>query len=170
MTQYKRRIKLIKPSLQLKLVGTFVGMTALTLLLQYLLISAHLTDAATRMPDGGSYLMSMLPEMMTKVLLLSFLVVLPMMFCVGVLTTFRIAGPVYRFEQYLASVARGEEVGPCRLRKGDELWDLCDRINEATAALRHTKLPLDEDCAEVEDADSLAQADVEDVAPLHSAQ
>ena len=121
MTQHKRRIKLIKPSLQLKLVGTFIGLTALTLLLQYLLITAHLTDAATRMPDGGTYLMSITPEMLTKVLLLSFLVVLPLIFCVGVLTTFRIAGPVYRFEQYLGSIARGEEVGPCRLRKGDEL-------------------------------------------------
>jgi hypothetical protein len=170
MNTYKRRVKLIKPTLQLKLVGTFLGMTALTLLLQYMLVTAHLTDAATRMPDGGSYLMSILPEMMTKVLLLSFLVVLPLMFCVGVLTTFRIAGPVYHFEQYLAAVARGEETGPCRLRKGDELWDLCDRINEATAALRHPKLPLDEDRAEDQDPDSLATNDVEDVASLPGVQ
>lgn len=166
MAQYKRRVKLIKPSLQLKLVGTFVGMTALTLLLQYLLVTAHLTDAATRMPDGGSQLMALLPEMLTKVLLLSFLVVLPLMFCVGVLTTFRIAGPVYRFEQYLGSVTRGEEVGPCRLRKGDELWDLCDRINEATAALRHTALPDDADEPEANEQPSLVDVDVDRVESL----
>lgn len=166
MTQYKRRIKLIKPSLQLKLVGTFVGLTALTLLLQYLLITAHLTDAATRMPDGGIYLISLMPEMLTKVLLLSFLVVLPLIFCVGVLTTFRIAGPVYRFEQYLGSVARGEEVGPCRLRKGDELWDLCDKINEATAVIRHTRLPQDGDEPGTEETPSLAGVDVDKVESL----
>ena len=166
MAHHKRRIKLIKPSLQLKLVGTFVGMTALTLLLQYMLITAHLTDAATRMPDGGSHLMSVLPEMLTKVLLLSFLVVLPLMFCVGVLTTFRIAGPVYRFEQYLGSVARGEEVGPCRLRKGDELWDLCDKINEATAAMRHANAPLDDDQPDGDEQESLVDVDVDRVETL----
>ena len=166
MAQYKRRIKLIKPSLQLKLVGTFVGMAALTLLLQYLLITAHLTDAATRMPDGGSHLMSLLPEMLTKVLLLSFLVVLPLMFCVGVLTTFRIAGPVYRFEKYLGSVARGEETGPCRLRKGDELWDLCDKINEVTAVVRHLSVPQDDDEADPNEQPSLVDVDVDRVESL----
>jgi len=168
MTQFKRRVKLIKPSLQLKLVGTFVGMTALTLLLQYLLVTAHLTEAATRMPDGGSHLMSILPEMMMKVLLLSFLVVLPLMFCVGVLTTFRIAGPVYRFEQYLTAVAQGKEDGPCRLRKGDELWDLCDKINEATAALRHMQLPQDDDEADTTDQPSLVDVDVDRIESIQT--
>ena len=168
MTQYKRRIKLIKPSLQLRLVGTFVGLTALTLLLQYLLVTAHLTEAATSMPDGGIYLISLMPEMLTKVLLLSFLVVLPLIFCVGVLTTFRIAGPVYRFEQYLGSVARGEEEGPCRLRKGDELWDLCDKINEATAALRHAQLPQDDDQPESDEQPPHEGVDVERVESIQT--
>jgi hypothetical protein len=55
---------------------------------------------------------------------------------VGVLSTFRIAGPIYRFEQYLRQVVKGEAEGPCRIRDGDELWDLCDLINQATAPLR----------------------------------
>lgn len=168
MTHYKRRNKLIKPSLQLKLVGTFVGLSALTLLLQYLLITAYLADAATHMPDGGISLMAIMPEMSTKVLLLSFLIVLPLTFCVGVLTTFRIAGPVYRFEQYLGSIARGEEIGPCRLRKGDELWDLCDKINEATAVIRHTRLPQDDDEAEFDEPSSLAGVDVDRVESIQT--
>ena len=61
---------------------------------------------------------------------------LPLTFLVGVLTTFRIAGPVYRFEQFLAAVRRGERPSDFHLRKGDELTDLAALINEATGPLR----------------------------------
>jgi hypothetical protein len=81
--------------------------------------------------------MSVLPGILIEVLAMSFAFLLPMTLCAGILSTFRIAGPIYRFEQYLKQVARGEVTDPCRIRDGDELWDLCDLINEATAPLRH---------------------------------
>ncbi len=136
-TRHKRRVKLIKPGLQLKMVVMFLCVSTTALLLQYLLFASRLSDAATGLPDGGAALIAVMPELLFGALVMSFAFLLPVMMCVGILTTFRIAGPVYRFERYLEQVARGEQVGPCRLRKGDELWDLCDRINEATAPLRH---------------------------------
>jgi signal peptidase II len=54
----------------------------------------------------------------------------------GILITHRIAGPIYKFERYLESIARGEEQGDCKLRKGDELHDLCERLNTAVRALK----------------------------------
>src|SRR5689334_24774257 len=33
----------------------------------------------------------------------------PLTFCVGVVVTFRFAGPIYRFEKYLESLVRGEQ-------------------------------------------------------------
>ena len=48
----------------------------------------------------------------------------------------RIAGPVYRFQQHLGAVARGEDVGPCRIRTGDELHSLCETINAALARVQ----------------------------------
>jgi signal transduction histidine kinase len=80
--------------------------------------------------------MDALPGILSEILIFTFGLVMPLIFAVGVLITHRIAGPVYRFEQYLGQVARGEEVGPCRIRSGDELQDLCDVINDATAALQ----------------------------------
>ena len=59
-----------------------------------------------------------------------------MRIAVGILVTFRVAGPVYRFEQHLGSLARGEDPGTCRIRKGDELQDLCASINAAVETLR----------------------------------
>ena len=137
--RYKRRIKLIKPGLQLKITAMFLGVSVTSLLLQYLLFSSQLANAATTMPDGGAVLLALMPDLLIQVLFMSFAFLFPVMLCIGILATFRIAGPIYRFERYLESVARGEEVGPCRIRRGDELWDLCDKINEATAALRHRK-------------------------------
>ena len=91
------------------------------------------------MPEGGTYLMAVMPELPLEILLVSFGMLLPLTIAVGILATFRIAGPVYRFEKYLKAVIRGEEVGPCRIRKGDEFQELCELINEATAAMREQR-------------------------------
>ena len=63
-------------------------------------------------------------------------VLLPLMLVVGVLVTHRVAGPIYRFEQHLGAIARGEDPGVCRIRKTDELHDLCRIINEAVDAMK----------------------------------
>lgn len=136
MAQYRRRIRLIQPRLQLKLVLSFLGMSALALALQFLLLAAALSHIAVELPQDGPYLMEQLPSTLTWIVVLSFLICLPLTFCVGVLLTFRIAGPIYRFEQFLGSVTRGEKPADCKLRNGDELQDLCKLINEATSSVR----------------------------------
>jgi hypothetical protein len=133
---YRRRIKLIKPRLQLKLVGVFVGLSALGFLLQSLHVGLRLSELAASVPEGGNYLMAVMPELPLEILLVSFGMLLPLTIAVGILVTFRIAGPVYRFEKYLKAVVAGEEAGPCRIRKGDEFQELCELINQATAAAR----------------------------------
>jgi hypothetical protein len=133
---YRRRIKLIKPWLQLKLLGVFVGLSALGFLLQSLHVGLRLSELASTLPEGGSYLMAVMPELPLEILLVSFGMLLPLTIAVGILVTFRIAGPVYRFEKYLKAVMRGEETGPCRIRKGDEFQELCELLNQVTAEQR----------------------------------
>lgn len=128
-SKHKRRIKIIKPRLQLKLVSIFVGMAALAILLQSVLVAHHLTGLATELPDGGQYIVDALPGLFIRILVFTIGLVIPLIFAVGVLVTHRIAGPVYRFEQHLTRIAAGEVVEPCRLRQGDELQDLCEIIN-----------------------------------------
>jgi hypothetical protein len=135
----RRRIKLIKPRLQLKLVGVFVGLSGLGFLLQSLHVGLRLSELAASVPEGGTYLMAVMPELPLEILLVSFGMLLPLTIAVGILVTFRIAGPVYRFEKYLSQVINGEEVGPCRIRDGDEFQELCDLINQATAPLREAR-------------------------------
>ena len=97
-SKLKRRIKIIKPRLQLKLVGVFVGLAALSVLLQSVLLANRLTDLSVNVPLGGQYLVDAMPSIISEILIFTFGLVLPLIFAVGVLITHRIAGPIYRFE------------------------------------------------------------------------
>jgi len=132
----RRRNKLPKPPLQLRLILAFLGVMSLTLLLQLLLLARYLTELAAEMPLGGDELRRQAPAMLMEILAYSFGLLIPATIGIGVLITFRTAGPIYRFEKYLNQVVRGEEVGPCSIRERDELQELCDSIN---AALESTK-------------------------------
>ena len=134
--RYTRRRKLILPRLQLKIIGSFAGVLMLGMLTQMMLFNATLAETALQLPSGGDYLSRLIPSMTGKVLLMSLVLILPMALCFGVLITFRVAGPVYRFEQYLGQVKRGEAVEPCRIRRKDELQQLCVLINEGLEAAR----------------------------------
>lgn len=136
MSAPKRRIKIIRPKLQLKLVMSFLGLTLFALLLQFMIFLRAITNIATELPADHDVLMQAVPEIVLQSLLLTFLVVVPLVFLVGILMTFRVAGPIYRFETYLKQILRGENKDECRLRKGDELQELCKLINQVTLRLR----------------------------------
>lgn len=136
MANNKRRIKIIRPKLQMKLTLTFVGLTLLALMLQFMVFLRAMTSIAVSLPSDHDVLMDAVPEVLVQSLLLTFCVVVPLIFLVGVLLTFRIAGPVYRFEAYLKQVLRGENPGECKLRQGDELNELCELINKVAQPMR----------------------------------
>jgi len=141
----RRRLRLILPRLQLRLILTFVGISALSMVLQYLVFLSVLSEAAATLPHDNALMLDRVSNALGLVLLLSFGLLLPATFVVGVLATHRIAGPLYRFERYLTQVIAGETKGDCRLRQGDELVELCDLINRATAPVRAKTAHVDSD-------------------------
>jgi len=136
MANFKRKKKLINSSLQLKMIAVFMSIAATTSLFQVVLLNSALTGVAKDMPEAGDQLLSELPRIMLTNVGLTVAVLVPLMFAIGLLITHRIAGPAYRMQTYCKAIARGEATGPCRIRKDDELWDLCDALNEAVDALR----------------------------------
>ena len=64
-------------------------------------------------------------------LLISLLLVLPAVALLGVLTTFRVAGPLRSIEEHLRGVVAGTAEGRCEVRSDDELRELCELLNEA---------------------------------------
>ena len=127
---HQRSRKIVHLAFQLRLIGVFAAVAFGSLLLQLFLLGFDLRLISQSMPEGNA-----LEREMGGVLLRAFLVAagmgLPVMIGVGILVSHRIAGPIYRFEQHLDAIARGEAIGPCRIRDGDEFQGLCERINRA---------------------------------------
>ena len=132
----KRRQRLIKTRFQLRLIAIFAGIAVLAQAFQTLLMGSYLSRLAARMPSGGAILAEETPGLLIEALTVSTLVLLPLILLVGITATFKIAGPLYRFDRYLKDVRAGIETAPCRLRRGDQLKDLCEVINQVTEPLR----------------------------------
>lgn len=133
--RFRRTRKLIQPGLQLRLVAAFASVAALACLFQVVLVNHSLLSLARELPADGDRVLAELPRLLVSNLVVTLLVLLPATLVVGVLATHRIAGPVHRFRLWLGQVRRGEEPGPCRLRSGDELQELCEDLNRTFEAL-----------------------------------
>jgi signal peptidase II len=140
MANSKRKKKLINSPLQLKMIAVFMSIAATTSLFQVVLLNSALTRVAKDLPEAGDQLLRELPRIMLMNVGLTAAVLVPLMFAIGLLVTHRIAGPALRMQTYCEAVARGEATGPCRIRKDDELWDLCDALNAAIDTLRAQQL------------------------------
>jgi nitrogen fixation/metabolism regulation signal transduction histidine kinase len=145
---YKRSRKLIEPVLQLKLVCIFVALAACSIVLQALILSVDLRNVAQSLP-AGSELEAQIPHILNRMLLFSAGMWLPVTLAVGIVVTHRIAGPIYRFKQHLNAVANGEVTGKCRIRKKDELQELCHSINRALKTA-FASVPLEEETTQQE--------------------
>jgi hypothetical protein len=139
-TTVPRRRMLIKPGIQLRLGGIFAGLSILCLLIQFLLFTSLLSNAASRMPVGGDYLLDLVPDLLYRSLFLSVAIALPLTMLAGIYSTFGITGPIHRFESYLREVIQGTQLGACKIRKGDALGELCELINDATEPVRRRKV------------------------------
>jgi len=136
MSRTPRKIRLIKPRLQTKIILNFVCLALVASLAQVIIVSNSLLNIAPEMNEGAAVLRERMPHIMANALTWSLGLLVPFMTGLGVVLTFRVAGPTYRFEQFMKSIARGEDPGVCRIRERDELHELCDAINEAVTVLR----------------------------------
>ena len=137
MARHKRKIKLIKPQFQIKLVSIFLCLSVACMVVQFTLLNVALTDLAMSIPQYGAALSSEVFGILWNHLFLTIGLMVPLTLFVGILVTFRVAGPVYRFEQYFQAIADGQNPGECHIRNGDEFQELCANINQAMRTLRN---------------------------------
>lgn len=137
MATFRRRNKFPKPALQASLVWNFIAVGLFFLSVQYIFARQALHGIAAEGND---------PQLHTVLLDEAFrsyfktaLLFVPFAIITGVLATFRVAGPLYRFERFLESITKGENPGRCTLRRGDALMGLCEHINQAVETLRQAQ-------------------------------
>jgi hypothetical protein len=136
-----RRQLLIKPAFQWRTSLVFVALACIAVLLQVMALSFRLSDAAGQAPGDGTELAQRVPEVVLESALLTLGVVLPLMIAIGILLTFRIAGPIHRFERHLEQLLRGEHPGPCQIREHDEFHELCGLLNRYVESRSHAASP-----------------------------
>ncbi len=128
---YRRKQLLINPELQLKLILLSFALCLLTGLVQAAMSAVSFTSSEAYMEAQEAGFRNDLPGLLVDNLLITMGLMFPITMGIGLVLTHRIYGPVYRFEQYLGQVARGEATDICRIRKKDEFQNLCGLMNEA---------------------------------------
>ena len=133
---YRRRRKLIKPSLQLKLTGLYLATASVAFLLLAVMVYQAGMDIFEKTGADMTIVREEMTEVIVQNIVLTLAVFVPLMVAVGIFVTFKIAGPLYRFELFLEQVAAGENPPPCKIRKDDELHEFCELLNRVTEPLR----------------------------------
>ena len=130
-----RTRKLIRPEIQLRLSAYFLGLVLFALIFQFLLVTSSMSKLILM---EGDYVdrQEMVTEASLEILLVSLAVILPLTLGVGILVTFRLAGPIARFQAFLQEMISGQRPGDIVLRQGDQLKDVAQLLNEATRPLR----------------------------------
>jgi nitrogen fixation/metabolism regulation signal transduction histidine kinase len=132
----QRRVnKLARPALQVKFCLLLVGVSLLSLLIQFVLVVNVLSTLAVTLPEGARFYDAFYGAY-GRILLLSLAFALPLTTVICVTTTFKVVGPIKRFTMFLESIDRGERPPDCRIRQSDELQDFCELLNRVTAPLR----------------------------------
>ena len=132
----QRHSKLPNPRLQFRILWPLISIFVLVLLLQALVLGAELTSFANQLPSDGPLVLEKTPGLLLRCVLISLGVLLPAVLLVGIHFTFRVVGPLYRFERHLTAIAEGEWPRPCRIRAGDSLQNFCKLLNQALEGAR----------------------------------
>lgn len=140
--KYKRKKKLIKPKFQLKVAGACLALALMAVLTMMILLNEAILEFADKgWVDSAALQNEWYGVLLTK-LGISLLIFAPMTLALGIILMHRVAGPLYRFEQFLAAVVRGEHPDICRIRQGDELVEMCELLNRLTRPMRDGTVDL----------------------------
>ncbi len=135
---YRRRKKLIRLDVQLRVVLIALGVASLVLLINFqlgILAFSKLSGEVTKGMDARVAFEGLQNALFNR-FLVSIGFSIPIAVAVGILYSFKFAGPIYRFGKYFRELQSGRWDARCSLRKGDDLQDLCASMNETLDQVR----------------------------------
>jgi len=135
---YRRTQYLIAKRFQLKYVGMILLLVSLTAVMcsyviYYTMMLTMGDKLANVYPQGR--LISIV-NMVNFRILLSMLLMAPLVAMIGIYASHKIAGPIYRIEKFLGSMAEGDLSMPITLRRNDELMSLANGINRVVDSVK----------------------------------
>ena len=134
---FRRKKYLIKQGLQFRYIGVVFALVILASVI------TGYTVFATGWTLLGEKLASVYPQgrliyvfkAANVALMRNLLLASPFIFLLALISSHKIAGPIYRIEKDMGEIARGNLALRIKLRRGDELQDIADAINAMTEKL-----------------------------------
>ena len=132
-TMNPRKKKLIRLDVQLRVVLIALCVASCVLLVNFQLSLGAVASAAKGLKNGTSARAAIedLRISMINRFALSIGLTIPMAAVVGILYSFKFAGPIHGLSKYFNQLKLGPWNKRCSLRKGDDLQDLATAINDA---------------------------------------
>ncbi len=139
--RYRRKQYLVAKKFQLKYVGLILLLVSLTAIMcSYVIYCTMMLTMGDKLanvyPQGR--LMAIVNMVNLRILLTMLLVVAPLVVIIGIYASHKIAGPIYRIEKFLGSMADGDLSLPLTLRRNDELLSLASGINRVIDSVKAT--------------------------------
>jgi len=132
----RRKKKFVRADLQVKIVFIALFVASLVLLVNFQMSLATLWSISSQPAVSVESAVDEIRHELVKKFLISVALTIPLAISVGIIYSFKFSGPIYRFKKYFSELVTGRWDLPCGLRKGDDLWDVCDAINAAVGTLR----------------------------------
>ena len=141
MSHTIRTKRVIAPGFQFKVTVRFLCIALTLTLAQTFILNHTMMEVVRDLPHDEGIMLALWPELLLENLLFTLAYSIPITIVGGLLITFRVAGPEYRIKQHLSSLIRGEDPGPCRLRKGDSLGEVAELVTQLRSRLHQESGP-----------------------------
>ena len=136
-TRYKRKQYIVRKEFQLKFIGLILGVVLLSSFIvgytiyynSWVMLGGKLANVY---PQGR--LADIFRTVNIKILIN---VIFVTMLCmgIGIVTSHKIAGPIFRIKAFVMGLAAGNYSSRIRLRRGDDLQDLAEELNKLAEKL-----------------------------------
>ena len=139
-TTYRRTQYFIAKKFQLKYIGMILLLVSLTAVMcsyvMYYTMMLTMGDKLANVYPQGRLIS--IVNMVNFRILLSMLLVGPLVIVIGIYASHNVAGPIYRIEKFLGSMAGGDLSMSLTLRRNDELISLAGGINRVIDSVKAT--------------------------------
>ena len=127
MAFYKRSVFLINPAFQLKFSLIVCSVIIISTLIYPVIIYDFFQLMTKSMPNVSENVLAAQKDLVLYLVLIQLVITL-LVFIVFIFFTHKIAGPLYKLKNHLASIREGHPITPLNFRDGDYFQDVADEV------------------------------------------
>lgn len=127
MAFYKRSVFLVDPSFQLKFSLIVCSVILISTLIYPIIIYDFFQIVTESVPNVPQTILAAQKNLIFYLVLIQSVITL-LVFIVFIFFTHKVAGPLYKLKNHLASIREGNEITPLTFRNGDYFHDVAEEV------------------------------------------